>query len=143
MTRESNEVPVSCVERAEIANQAQADAYVRIHANGSEDASGQGAMTICTTPDNPYVADLYSQSRHLSDCVLNKFCEATGCVRETVWETDSMSGNNWSQVPVTLIEIGYMTNPEEDQLMQTPEYQTKMVQGIANGIEEFLNTKEG
>ena len=138
LTRESNEVPVSCVERAEIANQAQADAYVRIHANGSENPSAVGAMTICTTAGNPYAASLYEQSRRLSDCILNRFCEATGCVSEGVWETDTMSGNNWSRVPVTILEMGYMTNPEEDLLMQTPDYQRKMLQGIANGIDEFL-----
>lgn len=138
LTRESNDVPVSCIQRAEVANNAQADAYVRIHANGSEDQSAQGAMTICTTPQSPYVPEMYDASRQLSDCIINKLCEAAGCENDSVWETDSMSGSNWSQVPVTIVEMGYMTNPQEDMLMQTPEYQAKIVQGIANGIDAYL-----
>ena len=55
-----------------------------------------------------------------------------------MWETDSMSGNNWSQVPTTLIEMGFMTNPTEDSMMADPSFQNKMVTGIANGIEAFL-----
>ncbi len=138
MTRETNDVPLSCVQRAEVANNANADAYVRIHANGSENQSATGAMTICTTPQSPYVPDMYSASRLLSDCILNKLCEATGCNKERVWETDTMSGNNWSKVPVTIVEMGYMSNPQEDATMQTPEYQALIVQGIANGIDTYL-----
>ena len=138
MTRESNDVPVSCVQRADVANQAGADAYVRIHANGAENQSAVGAMTICITPQNPYVPGLYGESRRLSDCVIGKFCEAAGCENDGVWETDTMSGNNWSQVPTTIVEMGYMTNPEEDQKMQMPEYQAQMVKGIADGLDLFF-----
>lgn len=138
MTRESNDIPMSCVQRAEVANNEKADAYIRIHANGSEDQSAQGAMTICTTPESPYVRELYAASRLLSDCIISKLCEAAGCENDGVWETDSMSGNNWSKVPVTIVEIGYMTNPKEDILMQTTDYQTKIVQGIAGGIDAFF-----
>lgn len=140
MTRETSDVPRSCTQRAAVANQAMADAFVRIHANGSEDSSAQGAMTICNTPENPYAADLYSKSRLLSDSIINRLCEAAGCENDGVWETDSMSGNNWSQVPVTIVEMGYMTNPQEDENMASEDYQNKIVQGICNGIDEYIST---
>lgn len=138
MTRTTEDVDLSNSERAAIANNADADAFVRVHANGSESADMSGAMTICQSACNAFNADLYAESYDLSAAILDELTAQTGCRRLYVWETDTMSGINWSRVPVTIVEVGFMTNPEEDRLLATEDYQQKVAVGIADGIDRYF-----
>ncbi|MBR1759068.1 MAG: N-acetylmuramoyl-L-alanine amidase [Lachnospiraceae bacterium] len=137
MVRTTHDVNIPNSERAAMANDANADAFVRIHADGSEDTSMHGCMTICQTKNNPWNADLYEESYALSKAILDELSTATGARANKVWETDTMSGINWCTVPVTIVEVGYMSNPEEDAKLGTEEYQDKIAEGIANGIDVF------
>lgn len=140
MIRETQDVDISNAERAVMANEAGSDIFIRIHANGSTDQSVSGALTMSPTAANAYVGSLYSSCRSLSEYVVNNLCATTGAVNRGVYETDTMTGINWCTVPVTIVEMGYMSNPEEDTLMSTTEYQALIVTGIANGIDAYFQS---
>ncbi len=138
MTRETHDIDISNVERAQIANEAGADAFIRVHANSSDNALVEGVMTICQTPKNPYNSEWYEESRRLSELVLEAVLEETGAKKRRVWETDTMTGINWTTVPTTILEMGYMSNPAEDELLADEEYRRKIAVGVADAIDSYL-----
>ncbi len=138
MTREDNDTAISNMERACMANEAGADISIRIHANGSEDSSAKGALAIIGSASNPNVGNLYEESYALAESVLGEYCASTGMNNTGIQENDTMTGINWSQIPVMILEMGYMTNQQDDYNMQEPAYQKKMVRGIVNGINKYF-----
>jgi len=137
MTRETHDVDMSNKERAEFASACGGDILVRIHANGDTNTETRGSLTICQTKDSPY-QDQYEASYALSEAILDAYTEATGIQKQYIWETDTMTGTNWCSIPNTVLEMGYMSNPEEDALMADPEFQPIMVKGIADGIDAYF-----
>ena len=138
MIRKTHDVDISNSERAVMASESGADIFVRIHANGSQNRDVNGIMTLSSSRNNPFIPHLYDQSRALSEFILEAMIDTTGARNLGVIEVDNMTGNNWSSIPVTIVEMGFMTNPGEDELMQTAEYQKKLVAGMADGIERYF-----
>ena len=140
MIRTTHDVNISNAERAQIANELGADAFIRIHANGSDNKQTNGILTICQTENNPYNSEFYEYYYLLSKLVLDEMIAETGAKRLYVWETDTMSGINWCMVPVTIVEMGFMSNEEEDRKMATDAYQELLALGIANGIDRYFQS---
>ncbi|MDO5521016.1 MAG: N-acetylmuramoyl-L-alanine amidase [bacterium] len=141
MTRETNDVDISNIERAEVANKAKADVFIRIHCDGSEDHSVNGIFTICPTKNNPNCSGIYKECYALSKCVLDDVIDTTDANSRGIMQTDTMSGINWCQVPVTIIEMGYMSNKKEDNALVSKDYQKKLVEGMSKGIQKYLESK--
>lgn len=141
MTRTTHEVSISNRERAEMANEKGADLFISIHANGSENRNKKGIMTIYPSKENPYVSHLSDEFLKLSTVLHEEMIKASGAESAGVQAMDNMVTLNWSKVPATIVELGYMSNNEEDLLLNTEEYQDKLVVGLVNGINRYLDEK--
>ncbi len=142
MIRTTHDVNISNQQRAKLANKWGADAFIRIHADSSTSSSVNGASALCPASNNPYMSSsLITKSTKLASCVLNGLCDATGAKNRGLNKTNTMTGINWSEVPVAIVEMGFMSNPTEDKKMATAAYQKKIVKGIANGLDEYFGRK--
>lgn len=143
MTRTDNDAAISNKERAELATAENADITVRIHANGSDDPSASGALTMAPTSANTYLdSDVIEKSGTLADCIISHFCTATGLSNMGVISADNMTGTNWSTVPVAILEMGFMSNQNDDLYITNTANHTLMAQSIADGIDEYFSIVE-
>lgn len=138
MIREDNHCPISNKGRAEIANKYRGAVFLRIHANGDSNPATSGMLTMCPASDNPYTPEIIGDSNRLARLVLDQMVKSTGATSKGIIETNNMSGINWCKIPVTIIEMGFMSNPDEDRLLQTEDYQKKIVDGISNGVDKYF-----
>lgn len=138
LTREDNETAISNAQRASMANDAGADVSIRIHANGSGDPSASGVLALIGSESNPYVGELYEESYRMAESVLNNYCQETGMENLGIQCNDTMTGINWSKIPVIILEMGFMTNQQDDEQMADLIYQERMVQGIVKGLDSFF-----
>ncbi|MCR4801515.1 MAG: N-acetylmuramoyl-L-alanine amidase [Lachnospiraceae bacterium] len=137
MTRTKNNVNISNKERAVKINESGADICIRLHGDGGA-ASARGASALYPSKNNRYVGYLSDKSYKLSKCVLGAYCASTGIRSRGCVKRDDLTGTNWSTVPVTLIEFGFMTNASEDSYMQSKEGQEAMADGVVKGIEKYF-----
>lgn len=134
MARETHDVDISNQERAIMMNEAGCDLVLRIHCNGSESASANGiGLYIRKTGTGAEACEA------AAELLLPAMVEATGAKGNGIYKSDTYTGLNWSEVPCILVEMGFMTNPEEDEKLNDPAYQQLLVEGMVNGVVAYLS----
>lgn len=129
MTRDTNDIDISNVERAEMMNELGVDVVLRLHCNGSTNQSTSGiGLYVKSSGEGA------EESYAISEVLIAAMGEATGANTESVHVRDTYSGLNWSTVPSILVEMGYMSNPDEDEKLCSPEYQSDLVHGMIDGL---------
>lgn len=138
MIRTKNFVNISNKKRAILANQSGSHIYIRLHGDSSGSSRVKGASGLYPSASNPYVGALSKSSKRLTKCLLTSYCKKTGIRNRGLVVRNDLTGTNWSKIPVTLIEMGFMSNPSEDRNMQKTAFQKKMIKGLANGIDSYF-----
>ena len=116
--------------RVDIAEMNNADIFVSIHSNDNPDSSIAGAMSF------------YPQGKasDLASAVQKSIIQAAGAIDKGI-ETATFYVLRKTSMPSVLIEIGFLSNPEEAVRLQDNGYRTKIVQGIFNGIVTYFSTR--
>lgn len=134
MTRTSADVDISNIERAAVFNEAGVDLGIRLHCDGVDDESVRGAFMLIPE-DNPYE----EQIRRAAEIIIEEYTDTTGLKQLSTQVRSDQTGFNWCKRPVVNIEMGYMSNLEEDWLITDEDFQTDMARGIYNGILAYFS----
>jgi N-acetylmuramoyl-L-alanine amidase len=126
------------IARARIANSDGAGLFLRIHADGSTDHDTRGTHTLYPAFRRGWTDDVYAVSKRAAGIVQSELVKSLGFPDRGLQERTDFTGFNWSNVPVTLVEMGFMTNPTEDRLLATNAYQRRAAIGLCRGTLRFL-----
>jgi N-acetylmuramoyl-L-alanine amidase len=133
MTKIDNSKTMSNIERAKLGNKANAALVIRIHADSADNKSAKGASMLVPA-NNEYTKGFYNESKSFGQVILNTVINNVGMKNRGVIERNDMTGFNWSTVPVVLIEMGFLSNSEEDRNLSNATYQEKIAKSISEGV---------
>lgn len=134
MTRQTEDATVSNIERAEIANNADTDLCIRIHADGADDPSVSGMSMQVPAGSLLGTPEIEAPSAQAAEIILQAVTEATGARSRGLTQRSDLTGFNWSEVPCILLEMGFLSNVQEDALLATDDYRQKIADGIVEGV---------
>ena len=138
-------------ERSKMSNETNADMFISIHFNATGhglDSGEDGIQTYMYQPtgnipsvinkkwhDNPTrLKYSYKLGSYIHQSVL-----ATTQAKDAGLLSKSFAVLRETNKPAVLLELGYMDDSKESQKIRTKEYQQKLVDGIAQGIQQYYN----
>ena len=139
MTRTSTSgASMGNIARARIANASGAALFLRVHADGASSASARGSHTLTPALRRGWTDDVYRSSRRAATLVQAELVRALGFPDRGIQERSDFTGFNWADVPVILVEMGFMTNPSEDRALARPGVRRLAALGLCRGTLRFL-----
>lgn len=131
------------IARAQFCNRRHAALMVRIHADGSGDTSLHGVSTLVPAWHRGWTDDIYAPSLRAGRALQRAVVSATGAANRGLVQRADLTGFNWADVPVVLVETGFLSNPAEQRLLHTGAYQQRVARGLLAGVAAFIALQSG
>ena len=129
ITRTSNDVMLTNIDRAQMLNAANVDVALQLHCNSSNSSSHEGCSGYIRT-----TGDWVEESRAIAACLTQEISRVCGCKNLGVKIYNDYMSLNWTTTPSVLLEMGYLSNRKEDLLLSSDPYRELMAQGIFEGL---------
>jgi N-acetylmuramoyl-L-alanine amidase len=126
------------VARAQFCNRRRAALMLRIHADGSADSSRRGVATLYPALRRGWTNDIFGPSRRAARVVQRALARATQAPDLGTVVRSDLTGFNWADVPVVLVETGFLSNQAERRLLHSSDYQERIARGLAKGVTAFV-----
>ncbi len=139
ITRDDHLDMLGNIERVNMANYVHADLMIRVHCDSSIYKSNDGASVLYPAPQY-YAIDIADESKAYGEIVLNTLIDKVGMDNFGTFERDDQTGFNFSKVPNITIEMGFLSNPAEEQLLIQASYQTRLAYALKDGINNIFMT---
>ncbi len=117
--------------RINIMKQSKASVAISIHCNDFTDPWERGAQVF-------YNASKHPDSKRLAQLIQDEFAKHTDTEREISSQLDHFILNH-AEMPAVTVELGFLSNPDEEKLLGSDRYQQKLVTCIYNAILAFLS----
>jgi len=141
MTRtKSSGRSIGNVARARIANRSGAALFVRVHADGSTNRSRRGTSMLYPALHRRWTDDVLPESKTAARVIQSELRSELGSRDLGIVPRSDLTGFNWSDVPVVLAEVGFLSNPGEDRLLNSGAYQRRAARGLAQGVARTVKT---
>lgn len=116
-------------QRVRLANKSNADLFISVHNNSTKSGRMSGTKGTQVMYDETSEA-----GKQFAQICLEEVTSEIGSVNKGLVKGDEIYIIRTSEVPVALIEVGFMTNREELALLNSEEYQRQTAQGIYNAV---------
>ncbi|MDU6783229.1 N-acetylmuramoyl-L-alanine amidase [uncultured Peptoniphilus sp.] len=129
---------IKLLDRASVSNDNNADLFLSIHFNSSDNSSAKGIEVLYASEKNIAIKD--TVQKHFANCLQKALIRETGAVDRGIKNTPAIIVLNKTKNVSALVELGFLSNESDLENIKDPDYIDKLAKGIYNGIEDYMNS---
>lgn len=136
MTRSRDEY-IKLVDRASVSNDNNADLFLSIHFNSADNSSASGIEVLYASEKNIKIKD--TVQKNFAKCLQQALVKETGANDRGIINRPAIAVTSKTKTVAALVELGFISSPDDLNKIKDSDYIDLLVKGIANGVDNYVN----